>query len=113
MNVPAHIQAKRGHAVVHFGLAIIIAIPIIGTLLGLGVIATSCIGIFAKSSNRPRDFVFLLAYPIVFMCVFGTAAWIGEFFSSDTFKVMFFACAATVPVSFHFIHTITGRLGDY
>lgn len=115
MTVSSQVETKRAHALVHFGLSIIIAIPIIGTLLGLGAIVVFAFGIFVKSSDRMRDFVFLLAYPIVFFFAFGIVSWIFGFFfrGIDEYKALAAGCAATVPVSFYFIHTISGRTGEY
>lgn len=115
MTVSTNIEAKRAHSVAHFGCAIVIAIPVIGTVFGLIAMFLCAIQIFVKSSDRMRDFAFLLAYPIVFICAFGIASWIGGFFyrGIDEYIALAAGCAATVPVSFYFIHTISGRVGEY
>lgn len=114
MTASVNIESKRAHAVAHFGCAIVIAIPVIGTVFGLIAMALCAVQIFVKSDNRLRDFAFLIAYPIVFICVFGIVGWIAGFFvGANSFEAMFAGCAATVPVSFYFIHTISGRVGEY
>lgn len=108
----ASTEASRAHGVVHLGVSIIIAIPLIGTLLGIAALVIFGIGIFVKSKQPAKDFLFLAAYPFVFLIAFTLGQEIMGLFV-DSERVIFYACAATIPVSFYFIHTISRRLGEF